>query len=140
MNAKELMIGDWVFCEGQPSPSNVLIEDICHDGIWFSGEEFEGIADFDRIFPIPITSEILKKNGFEEVNVMYEDNSAQYSYGNECLGVSIWVIPNSANLVGAWKKSEDCRTCQIITELPIHYLHEFQHILRLCGITKEIVL
>ena len=66
MKENELMIGDWVYCEGQPTPENVTIQTIAQDGVWFMGDKFEGAASFDRIFPIPITPEILEKNGFIE--------------------------------------------------------------------------
>ena len=31
MKATELMVGDWVYCEGQPTPENVTIQTIAED-------------------------------------------------------------------------------------------------------------
>ena len=122
MKAKELMFGDWVYCEGQPTPDNVMIQSIHEDGVWFQGEEFEGAASYDRIFPIPITPEILEKNGF-----IY--NELPFVQGWEQFGLTLTIGGNGFRI-----------NCGINVAMIIDSVHELQHLIRLCGIDKEIEL
>ena len=122
MKATELMVGDWVYCEGQPTPENVTIQTIAEDGVWFNGPNYEGAASYDRIFPIPITPEILEKNGFEEFDgwriLDMDDVEIRW------IGTILEISGSHGNM-----------------ELPnVQCVHELQHVLRLCGIEKEVVL
>ena len=77
-------------------------------------------VDVDKVNPIPITAEILEKNGFEEICGM------RY---------------NSDTLM-EFEQYEDgwCRTinCGEYSVYFIKYVHQFQHALRLAGIDKDI--
>jgi len=126
MKANELMIGDWVFCEGQPIPSNVTIQSIAEDGVWFMGDKVEGAATFDRIFPIPLTPEILEKNGFSFQNWWRIEN------GNPTIYL--------AEHYGSWWLYQDDYLDTREYFAKIKYVHELQHALRLCGIDKEITI
>jgi len=66
MEAKELMIGDWVKIKGQPKiyPMQIVAEHFVR-----SLEDFE---------PIPLTEEILKANG-----IQYQFDNPWYQYENE---------------------------------------------------------
>ena len=132
LRAEELMVGDWVYCEGQPTPDNVIIQSIHEDGVWFQGEEFEGAASYDRIFPIPLTPEILEKN-FGVV----ERSSDGYNL----------VINSELILAFHLKETLDFWIAQLrdwphlTYSLPLpRYVHELQHALKLCGIDKTIEL
>lgn len=126
MKATELMIGDWVFCEGQPIPSNATIEEVFDDGVIFKGIHYEGDASLDRIFPIPLTDEILKKNGFD----YYHKNFVSTDYDS----------PFKLEMVG-WPDENGNGGLWLINGLfKIRFVHELQHALRLCEIEKEIVL
>ena len=116
------MVGDWVYCEGQPTPDNVTIETISEDGVWFNGPNYEGAASYDRIFPIPITPEILEKNGF-----IY--NELPFVQGWEQFGLTLTIGGNGFRI-----------NCGINVAMIIDSVHELQHALRLCGIDKEIVI
>lgn len=129
MIAKSLMVGDWVYCEGQPTPENVTIQTIAEDGVWFNGPNYEGAASYNRIFPIPLTPEILEKNGFE-----YMSNS-NYDYED---GYGHLVRYDSFS-----------KRLRILRDLDVAYdsgdfadvnVHQLQHALKLCCIDKEIVL
>ncbi len=113
MNAEELMVGDWVVCN------------------YYADKPFYkefGIGDFLKggynfVDPIPLTSEILKKNGFvEEHEKPIVDK----------IGAAI--------IYGKYKRLDE-DNCINYGEclFPIKYVHELQHALRLCGIKKEIV-
>lgn len=140
MNAKELMIGDWVYCEGQPTPDNVKIQSIHEDGVWFQGKEFEGAASYDRIFPIPITPEILEKNGF----TYCKSDGGFYlyttiSYGNWDVDVVLFDVTDEYRNNQLHISSPDDSYIAIHL-MECNHVHELQHALRLCGIKKEISL
>ena len=123
MKTNELMIGDWVLLKGVPTK----IHDIDKiDGInreWIAGCEDGGCTCYEDIQPIPLTPEILEKNGFEDT-----------------ICDAFW-ISTSCNLL--WKdgklqnfcREEDDEVC-----IPCEYVHELQNALRLCKVDKEIVL
>ena len=141
MNAKDLMIGDLVCYATRP----FRIDGISVGGFSvFSSQE--GWQPIDAITPIPITQEILEKNGF------VFDGSGQCSMMflseprfSEELRFNIYVglkrktievfaahpIEKSPN----WRKSN-----KVYLEVCGCYVHELQHALRLCGIEKEIEL
>ena len=116
MKANELMIGDWAdFAPelgDQPIAKIITVNDLY-------------MIDNGRMVvrPIPLTPEILEKNGFEDT-----------------MGDAFW-ISTSCNLL--WKdgklqnfcREEDDEVC-----IPCEYVHELQHALRLCKVDKEIVL
>lgn len=82
-------------------------------------ESAEGVInDIDQVKPILLTDEILEQNGFERVNGEYQD--VFYIYD----GIEL-LIDNVYTLFGQCK-------------MPIKYVHELQHALRLCSINKEI--
>ena len=142
MKANKLMIGDYVFVK----PSGMLIKiaavhhkkvayhTVVHKLSWVR----EGLLE-----PIPLTTEILEKNGFEKV---FDKNGTEcYRYYNSAgdgyIKISLY---NGGD--GDWsieiinyKKFDDN---EIVYNNNFIFLkvHQLQHALRLCGIEKEIVL
>lgn len=106
MKANELMIGDFVL-DGNIYAQVTSIT--CDGNIETTHNEHSNI---ELIEPIPLTSEILEKIGWEE-------------------------IPKGFVL---YKKL--CKNSFVVnaSKIQIKYIHELQHVLRLCGIEKEIVL
>ena len=130
MKVEELMVGDWVYRNGKDEPMKVLTigEHGCCLGFT---DGYCGEAE-DLIEPIPLTKEILEKNGFEVFNGGYyiikvlEDDEVPTLYvwnGYD----SIWVVDYCS--MNKYTYIKDCK-----------YVHEFQHELKSCGIEKEIVL
>ena len=134
MKANELMIGDWVLAEGKPvqvTNISVLGGDIIrvinpfmsYDTMYASNivALSKGAKDINMIEPIPLTLEILEKNGWclDEIDGSYRhyDNGFWIGGRNAPFGIMV------SNLY------QD-----------INYVHELQHLLKLCGINKEIVL
>ena len=122
MNAKDLMIGDWVqgFLPDTYSQVCGIINE-CQVAI-MSGGAYMEVSNED-IRPIPLTPEILEKNGF---------TNGQF-YGEL--------------LYSRWQIQADCFSIRFRREdteeggsFRCKYVHELQHALRLCGIDKEIVL
>ena len=120
MEAKELMIGDWVYdtilkCNTQVEILSLSsIRGDCNDNIW-NEKTFE---------PIPLTAEILEKNGFVNSGGLWHLSGEDMGLMQGCISFQ------------AFAYYADPRYCFC----EIAYLHELQHALRLCGIDKEIVL
>lgn len=123
MKANELMIGDLVIIEGY---SRICA--ITEVGVYFVDRNGIGTTSFDRIEPIPLTAEILEKNGFVEEK-----------YGWRKLNAANWCI--NINIFNG-KERYALSVLGINSQVTLHgyYVHELQHALRLCGIDKEIVL
>lgn len=127
------MIGDWVLHDGEP----LQIRHLWIYGVDRDGEDYPAlcvgkpkgvglIVERNEIEPIPITKEILEKNGFvlkeEEVGA-YGVNIAPYYTRND---VPFEVFCDGEPFA-IWFKDP----------VNIEYVHELQHALRLCGIKKE---
>ena len=130
MEICDLMIGDIVTfkdCQNDKKPVIIKIWSINQDGEAFAfidnDESVDEIVIDDEIVGIPLTPEILEKNGWEERPTGYVfytdgkryDNSLWYIFGN-----NTFVVNNA--------------------EFQINYVHQLQHALKLCGIDKEIEL
>ena len=118
MKAAELMVGDLVClkddikCELPLKVDGVLTDDISLEGEGFLGG-FDGL-----IRPIPLTHEILEKNGWKETQYWHE-----YQDGNtiiQCSLHKIWGIINEIE----------------IEHFKCEYVHQLQHLLRLCGLDE----
>lgn len=122
MKVTELMVGDWVYIH-EPECKGHRIDSIDElDGqVGADGE----VYDECDIRPIPLTEDILVKNGWD-----FRDRQ----YAIECEEDEQGIVELSRDKDGYyWSINWD--EYQIIR---IHYVHELQHILRLCGIDKEI--
>ena len=130
MKANELMIGDWV--QGFLPDTNSKVVGILNDiqiAIIGGGAYME--LDVDDLQPIPLTPEILEKNGF----VLSKESSRKpYQLRDNSIYVS--VIKGRLNARYYEKFGKPINAMQI----DCNYVHELQHALRLCGIEKEIVL
>lgn len=147
MEARDLMIGDWV-CYSEPNNYYTKVEEIrctsdgeeyyirCHRD---SKDSFLGqlkYEDFsvDILHPIRLTSKILEKNGWV------------YNNEDEKFFPQTWV-GGGLMLQGA----DDCGYCIVVTSdyddedtnntpFTILYVHELQYALKLRRIKKEIIL
>lgn len=118
MNVKDLMIGDWVY--------KSEVQYLTPNSKPVTGQDFE---------PIPITPEILEKNGFvkrserdDKLGKMeyyqFEDYEFVYHYSDD-----EWMF----NLVNENPKRRDFTGY-------LNYVHELQHVLNILNIEKEIKL
>lgn len=127
MKANELMIGDWVLINGTPMQIQA-INDI--DGEIMAGDELyclieDRVHSEDKIETIPLTKEILEKNGFTKSNVFVE-----WKYEEE--GIYILWKPFPFLKIETENVQLNLSGCE--------YVHELQHSFKDCGIEKEIVL
>ena len=119
MKATDLMIGDWVLCDGKP----YQVAEISA-GLLRIDAERKLFADPEDVEPIPLTAETLDKNGWkwgESWGAFVNDNSPiQFEHGTE--NNRFWWVEHNGLIA------------------PINAVHELQHALRLCGIEKEVTL
>lgn len=132
MKANELMIGDWVYIHhGGKATHYGKVTALPPSGAIES--EIDGShAISSSVEPIPITPEILEKNGF--VQNPRSKSRRSHQICTDSVYISWWrgrlnilfkpFIGHSTNHVNVDGK----------------YVHELQHALRICGIEKEIVL
>lgn len=117
MKATELMIGDWILYGDKP----VKVLQLSENG------------KYDWVKPIPLTYEILKKNGFKETALKE---------------------PNTTNLVSKWWSKQGeiyikeyylARSREITYVVGgghrmrienIYMVHQLQHALRICGLDE----
>ena len=142
MKAEDLMIGDWVDVYHELPDESGFYKPLQvtgihrNDGVCFGHSVIESPwidpEEFDASEPIPLTKEILLKNGFEHFSgggcIIKELDD------NEIPTLYIWDGNNSIYVVDYYSTNrytyiKECK-----------YVHEFQHELKSCGIEKEIVL
>jgi hypothetical protein len=114
LKVTDLMVGDWCYIKDYPMSAQPM---------QVKKEHFvRSLVEFE---PIPLTPEILKKNGFggnkPKVKLILEDTRK--------LLYNIY----EKELTIYWNS-------QVVFRSPCAYAHQLQHALRLCGIDKEIEL
>jgi hypothetical protein len=122
MNISEVSIGDLVLVNERPVYVTLAVLSLWND----------------NIKPIPLTPEILEKNGFEHIkqkviipSKSQEEVEVEYMY---CKG-----LPCSFDIIhGYLMFNSNIDLCSI--RMAVNYVHELQHALKLCGINKEIKL
>lgn len=112
MKSEELMFGDWVewMCN------------YCKVDLPLLMTEYQDNVDCRFVKPIPLTAEILEKNGFER---------------NEYNGCIFFSFPNgefSKRSGFGLEKRDDKYYITDHALMPMRYVHELQHVLRLCGL------
>ena len=118
MKANELMIANWVIDNGKYAQITGIT---CDGNIETTVNEKSNI---ELISPIPLTPEILEKNGFEEWD-------GWFIYAPESAGIEIAWLGTILKIGG------ECGNLELPT---IEYVHQLQNVFMLCGISKEIVL
>lgn len=145
MKATELMIGDWaqnpLGCKGIV----VSIMELNEVGDGFggyyliklnyskSGDSY-AVLEAKDILPIPLTSEILEKNGFEKTELRIGSTIYTFSDKDEFYAIAIDEYTDS---VWRIEYTNQELNFPLVRNLVCH-VHEFQHALKLCGIEKEI--
>lgn len=123
MKATELMIGD--FIRTIYAQKIIKVREIKQSCIYTNDNGYE----YNEIEPIPLTAEILEKNGWIKDGYFYKSKDCGY--------VQLGELFEHASF-DASKYGVDVR----VQTLPsgLRYVHQLQHALRLCGIKKEIII
>jgi len=121
MKINELMIGDWVYNKHhkkniQIQPYDFFVHGHGNNGTFAVSSTIVSGRD---LVPIPLTEEILEKNGWRKEPITIDGDYANW-YGE---------IPIS--------QAEDEFN---YADIELRYAHQLQHLLRLCGIEKELVI
>lgn len=131
MKASELMIGDWVLVAECVADAHFRhypdkVESISKDLVGLASDGLETILD--RINPIPLTEEILVKNGF----VCTQDK--------QWPEVLYWELTTDEEYFAIEENRLTDHVFYNYAGIYIESLHQLQHLLRLCGIEKTIEL
>ena len=123
MKATELMIGDWL----RYSPKSISMnnnygglyraEGVSQDTISLGAKNFRLVVSDKEIDPIPLTAEILEKNGWrhDTTNHMYD----------------IWLHEDVEFNIEKWNGKF---ICSDDNQIKLCSVHQLQQILRLCGL------
>lgn len=125
MNIKSLMVGDWVY--NKHHGKNIRLTP--YDFFTHTHNEFgeQELSPFSKptigidLEPIPLTADILEKNGF-----YYDEDRKFY-----LMGVIFQIKPENGG-----RFSFKICGCPY----PLNTVHELQHVMRICGVEKEIEL
>lgn len=106
MKADELMVNDWVILGSEKFRVGTILRG----------------GNYSALRPIPLTPEILEKNGFKDEGYFARLDVGEYH-----------ILCDTKNVAILHREHTNI-------DVPIYYVHELQHALRLCKIEKVIVL
>lgn len=139
MKVTDLMVRDWIQVKRgfDGHLTNEKIKGLLDDDsepypIILTTEE---TVSLDGIVPIPLTEDILVKNGFEKKIYTSPSNNEDYRYYQwnptpEYPDYGVWL----------WPDGDSYTYNSRISDIKINYVHQLQHLLRLCCIENEIEL
>lgn len=138
LDCKSLMIGDWVQDRSGAKMKIMNIEYHC-TRVLYNGEEFI-LACFEQanLRPIPLTPEILEKNGFNVKKYSDGEYYADIMFEDRCRRVEIdyrYGVDIDVCVIGHNNTPPFSRI-----ETQVRYIHELQHIFKILKIDKEIAL
>ena len=134
LSYRDLMVGDWVRIK--ITQHNTTVTNIDANSVY---TEAVFPIRYDEIEPIPLTIEILKKNGFIANKHVYLYPYYEYIDKEHELKIG-FAFPqgNRTSYKEPWVYIDSEHV--FIEHLPCMFIHQLQHALRLCGIEKEIIL
>lgn len=135
LKINDLSVGDWVHHDFYEVDMRVVTIYGDNERVIAESSSGHGVTcHLDHFTPIPITSEILEANGFEKHCggiFRYE-----WMWQGESSGITLCSFDEELWFVYLFfKEGKD-----IMCNIPTFSVHQLQHILRLAGIDKEIVL
>lgn len=152
MRAEELMIGDWVKVNDVEHTHPLQVTEIFKkSGTLYATLYWDGMpgnkipdvlsADIDKILPIPLTVEILEKNDFSYC----ESDGGCYgyfeeSYSNQTMEIILFNVNSEYRNVQIHIDDPNEPNDVMLHLMECNYVHKLQHILKDCGIKKEIKL
>ena len=129
MKATELMINDWVLYGKRYAIAKRITPLRCDILVRITSNHDDIIIEtYDNIDPIPLTAEILEKNGFEQTG----DSTFSISDDGMRFYATWW--RESLFYVGFYRRDNNSPNEHF--SLNVRYVHELQHILRLCGMNE----
>lgn len=135
MKATELMIDDWILVDGIPSQ----VKGVDNNGqITYSHPYTEVLFTTYDFEPLPITSEILEKNGFEHYNEGERNCCEGYyydkNYKNDKLENLLYGDGDTWGCIWGRRLYDE----YICYDINIHCVSELQHLLRVLNVEELI--
>lgn len=128
MKAEDLMVGDWVYITEHPMRKEAK---------QVKPEHFlRSLVTFE---PIPLTPEILEKNGFENIDNMYPFPTFRCDDKENYLCITVG-FSEGDRTKRKYPFIEIDGKDIFVEYLIINFVHELQHALRLCKIDKEFII
>lgn len=120
MKVTELKLGDWILCQDKPVKVKGVEQHILFYTVEKDGRTVVLYTTSNQIKPIPLTKEILEKNGWhrDHSNILINNHYDQYSIGQHN---------------GDWDF-----LCNEYVLCEIQYVHQLQHILWALGIDDNL--
>ena len=143
MKANDLMLGDYISVK--PSGRPIKVAAVHHKKVAYHAviNKLTWVRE-SLLEPIPLTPEILEKNGFKKD--AFTNLSPDFYFGNDDFSICINLQSTCDKSKGIWIENRKTRRSGGFNESrhslqkePL-YVHELQHALRLCGINKNIEL
>lgn len=143
MKAEELMIGDWVCTEHDSTPRQIDWTRTGEVGLLWNK-----IVTPPYLVPIPITPEILEKNGFRltKADTVCPADRYWWAINGTRDGAMVEITIYNPDVHGVkvltkiHTQSSHESGVNTVHSCDIESVHELQHALRLCGIDKTIEL
>ena len=128
MKKSELKLGDWVLVGGSPIKIDELVEGI--DTLSVYDDETNEIKDYsyDELTPIPLTEEILEKNGWREDDEIWD---IDYTFGQ----LHIEFFSNGKEIEAMVSVTDGRDVCCLRL---IKHIHELQHLLCALGMDDDL--
>ena len=120
IRCRDFVVGDWV-ANRNGSPMQIVAVDEDNAYACEGNEERPWIFGDDEGYepqPIPLTPEILEKNGWKEDEYWHE-----YKDGGNIIQCCLPVMRGRINGI-------------VIENFQCEYVHQYQHLLRLCGLNE----
>lgn len=142
MKKEDLMIGDWVNIQTEKDDEPMYSQ---VEQLWECEIDADFETDYENVYPIELTYDILESNFGKSVNKLNIDPNYLIYPKNKCMiGVQLRPSPDCRKSIQVYNYETnrgikyECTQPDDI-ETPF-YVHELQHILKQCGIKEEIIL
>lgn len=133
LKSVDLMLGDYVICHRPTKPQEIV--NVTAELLSVIERQEKGIINnikspmYRVVKPIPLTEEILKKNGFSKIGTIGNTYIHCFYEHIRYYEIEINLHDNMLWINKMWFKANN-----------IQYVHELQNALRLCKVEKEIEL
>ena len=138
MKLTDLAIGDLILINNTPHKIQAIdsidAEILADDELYYVGED--RCHSEDKIEGIPLTPEILEKNGFYD---SYTKRYYKRFYSNGCFDIAISLVYREIEVSKVCGAGTDCEEEEYGSAIAFGNdicVHELQHALRLCGLNE----
>lgn len=142
LKISDLSVGDWVKFRGNICDIYSIyqaVREIPGKVVLLSKNDYLGVAPVSELSPIPITAEILGKNGWWPRGLYcvwnIEDNQGTSHDGEY---VVTWYADDEYLTISWGGREDEFLVERTLIECRVKYIHQLQHALRLAGVDKEI--